>query len=156
MGKTYTYTDPEVLKKKREIALENIKKAHTPEAEARKKEGVRAYQARRKNFRNAARDMMEAGLPDHDAVRAELERRGFKEGTYQAAILLAQLKKAAYDGDTEAAKFIRDSAGYKPTENVQVGNMDDVPFVQVDLSKCSSAQLREMIAMREARVQDEE
>ena len=123
------YTDPE----RKAVALEKRKK--TQEAN--------------KNFHKLAKYMMEAMIPDDDAAAEELREHGFENGDYQTAVFWGQLKKAIYNLDTEAAKYVRDTAGYKPTETMQVGNLDDTPFEMIDLSKLSTAELRQMIAQRE-------
>lgn len=142
-------TDPVKKAEKREKALKALAIANLPENRAKANARKREVGAERTNFRKLARLMLEASLPDNDAMGEELRRRGFKGNTYQSAVILSQLKRAAYDGDTEAAKFVRDSAGFKPTEALQVGNLDDAPFVQLNLENMSSDELRAMIAARE-------
>lgn len=147
-------TDPVRRAEMRARALEALKKANEPEAIRRREENRKKVYAEKANFKKLAKYMLEAELPDGDEVRAELQRRGFRHGSYQAAVILAQLKRAAYDGDTEAAKFVRDSAGFKPTEALQVSSQDDVPFIQINLEKMSSAELREMIARGEGQAEE--
>lgn len=103
----------------------------------------------KKNFHRLARFMMEAPIFDEEELIDELKAHGFEDADYQTAVFWKQLKKAFQNSDTEAAKFVRDTAGYKPTETMQVGNLDDRPFEQIDLSKLSTEQLREMIAARQ-------
>ena len=119
-----------------------------PEKKAAATEKQRKTLEAKKNFNKLARYMMEAMIPDEDEAAQELREHGFNQGDYQTAVFWGQLKKAIYSSDTEAAKYVRDTAGYKPTETMQVGNLDDKPFEQIDLSKLSTAQLREMIAAR--------
>ena len=102
------------------------------------------------NFTKLAKYMMEADIPDADAAYEELLEHGFDQFDYQAALFWSQLKKAIYNADTEAAKFVRDTAGYKPTDAMQIGNLDDKPFMELDLSKLSNEELRKMIAERES------
>ena len=135
---------------------ENMKKANDPEtawyrdpeklADAREK--GKQTRERNKNFHKLARYMMEAQINDEDELIEELEAHGFEGADYQTAVFWKQLKKAINTSDTEAAKYVRDTAGYRPTETMQVGNLDDVPFETLDLSKLSTSQLREMIAAR--------
>ena len=113
-----------------------------------KKEKARKTRERNRNFHKLARYMMEAPICDEDELIEELQAHGFEDADYQTAVFWKQLKKAFVSSDTEAAKFVRDTAGYKPTETMQVGNLDDKPFEQIDLSKLSTDQLREMIAAR--------
>lgn len=137
---------------------EKIARLHTPEANAKRIETMNSpeWKAKRKlsteekrNFNKLARYMMEADIPDEDEARQELLEHGFDLGSYQAAVFWGQLKKAIYNLDTEAAKYVRDTAGYKPTENLNLGNADDKPFASLDLSKLSNDELLAMIAKRE-------
>lgn len=122
----------------------NAARMHTKEALEKSK----ATREKTRKFFDLARYLMEAKIDSEDELLEELEAHGFKQGDYQTAVLWSQMKKAIFGGDTEAAKFVRDSAGFKPTEQLQVGNLDDKPFESVDLSKLSNDQLREMIAKR--------
>ena len=119
---------------------------HEQRSENAKKASI--TRAQKKNFHALAKYMMEAEIPDEDAARAELELHGFEQTDYQAAVFWSQLKKAIYNGDTEAAKYVRDTSGFKPTEAMQIGNLDDKPFETLDLSKLSNEELRAMIAKR--------
>ena len=113
-----------------------------------KREKARKTRERNRNFNKLARYMMEAPIYSEEELIEELQAHGFDDADYQTAVFWKQLKKAYEASDTEAAKFVRDTAGYKPTETMQVGNLDDKPFEQIDLSKLSNDQLREMIAAR--------
>ena len=135
-----------------------VRQMHTPEADAKRAERFRSeeYKAKkheahlaRKNLNMLARYMLEAEIPDEDEALADLRAHGFEGNDYQAAVLWGQMKKAIYNLDTEAAKFVRDTAGYKPTENLNLGNADDKPFASIDLSKLSNDELMAMIAKRE-------
>lgn len=105
----------------------------------------KAVEVRRKKkaMRDLARDILDLQLADEDAVRAELEKRGVEQ-TEAAAVLLAQLIRAR-TGDTEAARFLRDTSGQKPVDNVAIGNLDDKPFETLDLASLTEAQLKELI-----------
>jgi len=116
-----------------------------PEAQEKK----RQTKARKKEFKKLAKMMLETDLPNNDEVRDALAAAGFEQFDYQSGVLLAQLRKALI-GDTEAAKFVRDSSGQKPTDSLQVGQLDDVPVTEMDLSQLSTAELKEMIAEIEA------
>lgn len=110
----------------------------------------------RKNFNKLARYMMEADIQDEDEALAELRAHGFESGDYQTAILWGQMKKAIYNLDTEAAKYVRDTAGYKPTETLNLGNADDQPFETIDLSKLSTEELQRMVLARKPLKETEE
>ena len=114
-----------------------------------RKEKQRRTRERNKNFNKLARYMMEAEIPDEEEAAAELREHGFEGADYQMAVFWGQLKKAINFMDTEAAKYVRDTAGYKPREGLDIGNLDDKPFTQIDLSKLSNEELMAMIAKRE-------
>lgn len=130
------------------LHLENLTQNRmTPEEhrEYMRIQGAKSGSVRRRKraMRELARDLLDAQLDKEDDIRAELERRGI-ETTEGAAVLLAQLVRARA-GDTEAARFIRDTSGQKPTENVAVGNLDDKPFETLDLTALSAEQLKNLI-----------
>ena len=131
---------------RRERFLELV---HSPEADAKRKETLRKKAQAKKNFNKLARYMMEAEIPTEDDALIELREHGFEDGDYQAAVFWGQLKKAIYFCDTEAAKYVRDTAGYKPREGLDIGNLDEKPFASIDLSKLSNEELLAMIAQRE-------
>ena len=112
-------------------------------------EKARKTRERNKNYNRLARYMMEAEIPTEDDARQELIEHGFDGNDYQTAVFWGQLKKAIYSCDTEAAKYVRDTAGYKPREGLDIGNLDDKPFASLDLSKLSNEELLAMIARRE-------
>lgn len=106
------------------------------------KKGAEARR-KKKAMRELAREILDLQLADEDAVRAELKKRGVEQ-TEAAALLLAQLTRARA-GDTEAARFLRDTSGQKPVDNVAIGNLDDKPFETLDLASLTEAQLKELI-----------
>lgn len=106
-----------------------------------------AARRRRKAMREIARTMLDTELRANDELRCMLEDRGFEDFTEAAAILLAQLNKAR-NGDTEAAKFVRDTSGQRPADQVAIGNIDDKPFESLDLSSLSDAALQRLINAR--------
>lgn len=114
-----------------------------------RKEKARKTREKTRNFNLLARYMMEAEIPDEDEALEELRFHGFENADYQTAVFWGQLKKAIYGLDTEAAKYVRDTAGYKPREGLDIGNLDDKPFTSIDLSKLSNEELLAMIAKRE-------
>lgn len=107
-------------------------------SEAGKKSGE--VRKKKKAMRELARDLLNSCLDTEDEFREELAKRGV-EKTEAAAILFAQLKRAR-SGDTDAARFLRDTSGQKPVDNVAIGNMDDKPFETLDLSKLTDDQLK--------------
>lgn len=103
-----------------------------------------AVQKRRKLMREIARDLLASALDSEDEIRAELEKRGI-DNSEAAAVLFAQLQRARH-GDTEAARFLRDTSGQKPVDNVAIGNLDDKPFETLDLTKLSDADLKALMS----------
>lgn len=160
VGKIETYkgaillakTKEELLACKRESMAyaREVFASMSPEERAERRAKGKAEREQKKNFHVLAKYMMEAEIPSEDAAREELERHGFVQTDYQAAVFWSQLKRAIYNGDTEAAKYVRDTAGYKPTDAMQIGNLEDKPFETLDLSKLTNDELRAMIARRES------
>lgn len=122
-----------------------------PEAEyARNAAGGRAAaeaRKRRKTMREIARVMLETELCANDELRQELEERGFKDYTESAALILAQMNRARA-GDTEAAKFLRDTSGQRPADQVAIGSFDDLPFESLNLSELPDEALLRLIEQR--------
>lgn len=102
---------------------------------------------RKKAMREVARAMLETELCADDELRQELQDRGFRDYTEAAAVLLAQLNRARA-GDTEAAKFVRDTSGQRPADQVALGTFDDLPFEQLDLSTLPDSALQHLIEQR--------
>lgn len=114
-------------------------RAHLSEA------GKKCGEVRRKKraMRDLARDILDMKLKDKDEISAELKNRGIEQ-TEAAAVLLAQLQRARA-GDTEAARFLRDTSGQKPVDNVAIGNLDEKPFATLDLASLTDDQLKELV-----------
>lgn len=99
---------------------------------------------KKKAMRELARAILDLDLKTEDEFRKELKERGIPQ-TEAAAVLLAQLLRAR-TGDTEAARFLRDTSGQKPVDNVAIGNLEDKPFATLDLSSLTDDQLKELAA----------
>lgn len=110
-------------------------------------EALNDSRRRRKAMREVARAMLETELCADDELRQELEDRGFRDYTEASAVLLAQLNRARA-GDTEAAKFVRDTSGQRPADQVALGTFDDLPFEQLDLSSLPDSALLHLIEQR--------
>ena len=119
------------------------------------KGGKACGEARRRRIamREVARTMLDTELRANDLLRQELEDRGFKDYTEASAVLLAQLNRARA-GDTEAAKFLRDTSGQRPADQVAIGNLDDKPFETLDLTSLSDSDLNRLIELRSGRIED--
>lgn len=73
-----------------------------------------------------------------EAVAKELQELGL-DPSFANALGLAAAKKSVI-GDIEAARYIRDTIGEKPTEAMSVA-LTDKPVKALDLSKMSDAEL---------------
>ena len=98
-------------------------------------------------MREVARAMLDTQLCANDELKQELQDRGFKDYTEAAAVLLAQLNRARA-GDTEAAKFLRDTSGQRPADQVAIGSFDDLPIQSLDLTELTDEQLLHLIDQR--------
>ena len=130
------------LIKNKDLSPEELRAISTQGAKA-----ANTARRRRKAMREIARTMLDTELRANDELRGVLADRGFEDYPEAAAILLAQLNKAR-NGDTEAAKFIRDTSGQRPADQVAIGNIDDKPFESLDLSSLSDAALQRLINAR--------
>ena len=92
---------------------------------------------RRKMIRELMGDAMTARVTDGD-VEAWLLSAGY-EPTFENAMTLSVLAKAA-QGDVEAARFVRDTLGEKPTETFNLA-VSDKPVQAIDLSGLTDSEL---------------
>jgi len=107
--------------------------------------GIASQKARRKarNMREAARILLEAKLLDDPETEAALQTLGL-EADQQGAVLLAALRKSQA-GDIEAARFVRDTSGQAPAQQVALGGIDGKPIESLNLSELSTEQLNELL-----------
>ena len=135
---------------------ENLRRDFSPEElrENGRKGGVASGVAKRKQktFRESIKAILALQTPD-EAKKAQLEELGI-DATILNAINMAVSGRAAA-GDVEAARYLRDTAGEKPREGLELGNLDDKPLASLDMSKLTDEQLK-IIAARRAEKQDEE
>lgn len=92
--------------------------------EIRKKGGVASGEVRRqkRDMRILAKQLLEMEVPkSQESMRANMKALGYKEDdlVHANAILTAMLLQAT-NGDVNAAKFIRDTAGFTPDENINL------------------------------------
>lgn len=124
----------------------------TPEQrrENASKAGKKAGENRRRRakMREVALMILDLDIPNEEA-KAALVDAGFDEeqANIAAGILFAAAIKGL-EGDIEAARFVRDTSGQKPTDSVQVGNLEDKPFETLDLRSLTTDQLKELAAGR--------
>ena len=131
-----------------------VKGDKTGKSEAGKKGAAASAAVRRqkRTFREAAQALMWHGLTiDEEAAAAKLREMGIDNPKGADAIMLAQFVRAC-SGDTEAARFVRDSAGERPGTDVNIRALADRPIEDVELSTLSDA---ELIALAEAKQADE-
>ena len=95
----------------------------------------------RKSMREGFKEALKAGVTDASMEEA-LKAIGL-EPTMQNAILFAAIGKAM-TGDIEAARFVRDTIGEKPTEALQIAAVQDVQGM--DVSGLTDAELQAIIA----------
>ena len=100
-----------------------------------------AIRRQKKSMREGFKVALQAGNLDQSR-REALAALGM-EDTLQNSILLAAIQKAM-TGDIEAARFVRDTIGEKPTEALQIAAVQDVQ--QMDVSGLTDAELQAIIA----------
>ena len=111
-----------------------------------RKAGIAGREARRKY--RTQRELLSLILssPIDDKEKAKkLKEEGFP-ATYGGAMAFAATAKAV-DGDIEAARFVRDTVGEKPTESYQM-NVTDKPVKSLDLTQLTDEELEAMVASR--------
>lgn len=100
---------------------------------------------RQKTFRDSVRALLACPVQD-EKQRAALEALGLDP------TMLNQIQVAVYGkatkGDTEAAKYLRDTAGERPRDALEIGNLDDKPLASMDLSRMTDDQLRALASRR--------
>lgn len=100
---------------------------------------------RRKTFAEGLKEILAMDVDDQKTLEA-LKALGLA-GTFQDAINLQQIRQSI-KGDTESARFVRDTVGEKPREGLEIGNLDDKPFESLNLTELSNEQLRELAARK--------
>ena len=123
----------------RNIAEYNKTLSPEERAESARRAAYASIEARRKyrKQRDLARQILMARVPDKD-LATRLRELGMDD-TFGAAVVFAQASKATI-GDTEAARYIRDTAGEKPTEQYNL-SVSDKPIKSLDLSQMSDEEL---------------
>ena len=92
---------------------------------------------RRKSSMETMREVLSCKLDDDDMIK-KLKAFGLDDN-FGAGIALMQARRAIM-GDTEAARFCRDTAGDKPTEALTLA-MTDKPVKAMDLTQLSDEEL---------------
>ena len=96
-----------------------------------------AAQKRRKSSMETMREVLSCKLDDDDMIQ-KLKAFGLDDN-FGAGIALMQARRAL-NGDTEAARFCRDTAGDKPTEALTLA-LTDKPVKAMDLTQLSDEEL---------------
>ena len=106
-------------------------------------------QKAKKQMREVANIILELIMSDDEDIALALKESGYNdEATVQAGILFAQARKAMH-GDTEAARFVRDTAGQRPVDGLVVGRLEDRPFETIDLAELTDDDLKRLAAAKE-------
>jgi|GEM_PF-1370242 hypothetical protein len=109
----------------------------------RRESAIRAGKAsgeargRRRLFRETLGDLMRSDAVPEE-IKTALEATGAKVDI-QSAILFAAARRAML-GDVEAARFVRDTLGEKPTETFNLA-LSDKPVKAMDMSNLSDEEL---------------
>ena len=118
--------------------------------EERRAQGVRAGKASAEAKRKyrTQRELLSLILssPLDDKEKAKRLKEAGLPATYGGAMAFAATAKAV-DGDIEAARFVRDTVGEKPTESYQM-NVTDKPVKSLDLTQLTDEELEAMVASR--------
>lgn len=124
----------------REVYLENCRRGGRLGAEKQKA---------KKQMREIANVILELVMADEEDIKLALKESGYSDdATVAAGILFAQARKAMH-GDTEAARFVRDTAGQRPVDGLLVGRIEDKPFETIDLAELSDDDLKRLAAAKE-------
>lgn len=109
------------------------------------KGGIASGKARRekKAFRETLEALLSMPMNDGDGISVDdIQNFANIKGqniSVQEAILIAQVQKAM-NGDTRAAEYLRDTAGQKPSDKVEVSGQVDNP-----LSDLTTEELKKMV-----------
>lgn len=129
---------------------ENLRSDFTREerSENGRKGGTASGRARRrqKTFRESIKALLTCDVPDEE-LKARLEQLGV-DTTVLNAIHMAVHDKAMR-GDLEAARYLRDTAGEKPRDGLDIAGEPGKPLSWMDLSAMSDDQLRALITKGE-------
>ena len=94
--------------------------------------------AQHRLFKDILKDILALPIDSEDAAFRQLEALGLK-ANHENAMMLASAKRAML-GDIEAARFVRDTVGEKPTEAMQLA-ITDKPVKALDMAGLSDQEL---------------
>lgn len=93
--------------------------------------GKKSGEARRmkKTFRNIAKSILDLEASEEVATKVKKFFPGLPENEInnRAALICAQIARAL-EGDSKAFEVIRDTAGEKPTDRIELKNVNEEPF----------------------------
>jgi len=117
-------------------------------------EAFKEKNRRKKRLTEAAKWLLAAkDIVSDDDIKAKLRELGVEDdGTNAEVIALVALRKAA-KGDVEAMKFVRDTAGEAPKNQVELSGDLDKPVATLDLRNLSND---ELARLAEAKAEDTE
>lgn len=111
---------------------EMAKKAHATQNENRR---------RKKKLMQATKWLMEADhICSNEEIIQKLKKLHIEDATNAEALAVAAMSKAL-KGDVEAMKFVRDTAGEAPKNQVELSGDLDKPVATMDLRNLSEEQL---------------
>lgn len=120
------------------MALNAGQEAEKPKGRRGRKGDAAGKERGYKPLREVMQDILGQRVTDVQTAQ-ELEMLGL-EASFANAISLAAVKRAAQNGELEAARFVRDTVGEKPTQTLDLG-IQSKPVKALDLSRLSDAQL---------------
>jgi phage FluMu protein gp41 len=103
---------------------------------------------RKKRLQDAAKWLlMQDDVISNKDVQAKLKALGIEDATNAEALMLIALRKAA-SGNVEAMKFVRDTGGEAPKNQVELSGDLDRPVATMDLRNMSE---EDLLRLAEAR-----
>lgn len=100
---------------------------------------------KKKKLKDAAKWLLAANsIATEEDIIKKLEELGLVDATNAEAMMVAALKKAL-KGDVEALKFVRDTAGEAPKNQVELTGDLDKPVATLDLRSLSTEELLRLV-----------
>lgn len=115
----------------------------------RKSEGIRRTKAYDREMKKATQLVLNSACLDEGEIAEQLRNGPYKHlfendmVTNATAIAVAMTKRAIKDGNVQAAEFLRDTAGEKPRNQVEVDNIDN--YKAEDMRSLSKEDLQRLI-----------
>ena len=100
---------------------------------------------RRTLIRDSLQSILAAQCTDAD-IRRACEEIGIDDASFADAIAFAMVHKGS-KGDVDAARFVRDSSGERPTQAVELA-VDERPVAELDLGSMSDEELMRLAEQR--------